>query len=256
VTRSPVQSPWLVMPKPSPNAGVRLFCFPYAGGGASIYRRWPESFPPNVEVCPVQLPGRENRLRESPYTSIAPLVRDIAQALGPYFDRPFAFFGHSMGALISFELTRLLRREGRPLPVRLFLSGRHAPHLIGRDSVTYNLPEDELIEELKCLQGTPAEVLEHPELMRLILPLLRADFEVCQTHEYEPEPPLECPITIFGGLQDQEVPREDLEVWSQHTAHGSTLRMLPGDHFFINSSRQLLCLAVARDLQQRAQVSI
>lgn len=244
------------MPKPSPGAGVRLFCFPYAGGGASVYRRWSETFPPGIEVCPVQLPGRENRLREAPYTNLVPLVRDAAQALGPYLDRPFAFFGHSMGALISFELTRHLRREGLPLPIQLFLAGRHAPHLPERDNVTYNLPDAELIEEIKCLQGTPAEVLEHPELMQLILPLLRADFEVCQTHQFEHGPPLDCPVTVFGGLQDKEVPREDLQGWAEHTTGASTLRMLPGDHFFVNSSRQLLCLAIARELQQHAQVVI
>src|ERR1051325_10798789 len=211
MTRAPASDPWITIAGPNPQAGMRLFCFPYAGGSSLIYRQWHESLPYDVEVCLVQLTGRGSRLMETPYKRVGPLVEAVAGAIQPLLDRPFAFFGHSMGAIICFELARHLRRQ-RPdtQPAYLFVSGRRAPQFPDTDRVTYDLPEPELIAELRRLHGTPQEVLEHPELMRLMLPLLRADFELVQTYEYTPEPPLGCPIAVFGGLQDYEVPRESL----------------------------------------------
>jgi medium-chain acyl-[acyl-carrier-protein] hydrolase len=238
------------IPKQSRQPSRRLFCFPYAGGAASIYRGWADKLPPDIEVYPVQLPGHGNRLSETPFKRIEPLVAAAADALSPYFEGSFAFFGHSMGAIISFELARLLRRESKPTPAHLFLSGRAAPHKIKKESLTYNLPEREFIEELRRLKGTPQEVLEHPELMNMLSPILRADFEICETHQPLPEPPLACPITAFAGLLDQDVTREQVEGWREYTSSSFTLRMFPGDHFFLHESAPVMLQMIAQAMRE------
>src|SRR5215213_1463437 len=227
----------------------RLLCFPYAGGAASIYRDWGNKLPPSVEVHSVQLPGHGNRLREPLFKRVEPLVESMAEELMPYLEGSFAFFGQSMGAIISFELAQLLRRENKPGPSHLFLSGRPSPHLTKKEAPTYDLPEPEFIEELKKMGGTPQGVLEHPELMSVLNPILRADLEVCQTYEYEPRPPLDCPITVFGGSQDEDVSREQLEGWRDYTTSHFTVRMFPGNHFFLHSSAPVLLRMIAQDLR-------
>lgn len=247
-------NPWLYVPRPNPSARLRLFCFPYAGGGAMIYRKWAEGLPPTVEVCAIRLPGRESRLKEPPFSKITTLVEALDGAVEPHLsDKPFAFFGHSMGAIIAYTLTNRLRERGLAQPVHLFVSGRTAPHIADDDPPTYNLPEPEFIEDLRRLNGTPKEVLENPELMKVMLSILRADFEVCQTYVHQPQPPLDCPITAFGGLQDPGVTREKLEGWREHTTATFTLRMLPGDHFFLNSAQPLLLRTLAVALHQTVQ---
>lgn len=242
-------SNWLSIQNQNRQRTQRLFCFPYAGGAAAIYRDWGNKLPSSIEVCPVQLPGRGSRLSEPLFKRIEPLVEAAAEALLPYMEGPFAFFGHSMGAIISFELAHLLRREHKPQPSHLFLSGRPAPHLIKEEPPTHDLPEPEFIEELRRLKGTPREVLEHPELMSMISPILRADFEICQTYEHLPSPPLECPITVFGGLQDQDVSREQLEGWRDYTSASFAVRMFPGDHFFLQSSAPVMLRMIAQELR-------
>lgn len=243
-----VQSPWLAYYQPNYRATLRLFCFPYAGGSALVFNKWRDSLPPFVEVCPVQLPGRGNRLDVPAFTNMDPLVEAAAAALVPYFDMPFAFFGHSMGASISFELARLLRREGQRLPLHLYLSGRSAPHIISDDPLLHPLPEAELLDELRQLNGTPKEVLEHPELMQMMLPLLRADFSVAETYVCKTEPPLDVPITVFGGLFDKDIERAELEAWRDYTTASFKLRMLAGDHFFLNTAQATLLRLLATDL--------
>jgi medium-chain acyl-[acyl-carrier-protein] hydrolase len=237
-------TPLLAGYKRNPSAKLRLFCFPYAGGSAAIYNKWFESLPPQVEVSPVQLPGRGSRIHEKPFTRMETLVAETVSALRPLFDKPFAFFGHSMGAAISFEVTRLLRREGSRLPVHLFISGNCAPQLRTEQTHTYNLPEAEFIEELRRLKGTPAEVLEHPELMKVVMPLLRADFELIETYVAADEPPLDVPMTVYGGMSDVDIPREALEAWGAQTTGPFTCRMLPGDHFYLTSNQRLLLLSL------------
>jgi len=240
---------WLVT-KPRQAAKLRLFCFPYAGGAATAYRMWSKFLPNEVDLCPVQLPGRGGQMGKKAFTQMTPLVEAAAGELAPYFDKPFAFFGHSMGAVIGFELARYLRSQSKPGPVHLFVSGRRPPQSPKEIVPTYDLPEPEFLEMLRQLGGTPKEVLEHQELMPLIIPLLRADFELIQTYAYTAGSPLSCPITAFGGLQDPEVSQEELKGWRQQTTSLFSMKMLPGDHFFLHSAQNVLLSLLARDLQQ------
>jgi medium-chain acyl-[acyl-carrier-protein] hydrolase len=244
----PSSTTWFNCQKTGVPPAVRLFCFPYAGGGAGIYRGWGGILPRQVEVCAAQLPGRGTRMSEPAVTDLGALVGALADALENKLDRPIALFGHSMGALICFELARHLRERGGPQPVCLFVSGRRAPQLPSTQRVIHDLPEPEFIEELRRLQGTPPEVLEHPELMQLLSPLLRADFSLSETYAHAPGPPLDCPISAFGGLQDEEVGREELEGWKEQTTGRFKLRMMPGNHFFLNDGQQPLLRSIAEDL--------
>jgi medium-chain acyl-[acyl-carrier-protein] hydrolase len=241
---------WLAYREANPRARLRMFCFPYAGGGASAYRGWGASLPQEIEVCPVQLPGREGRLREQPFTRPEELIQAVTDALIPWFDLPFVFFGHSMGAMIGFELSRELRRRGQTLPLHLFVSGRRAPQLPTRDEPIHDLPEPEFIERLRELNGTPEEVLQHAELMKLLTPLLRADFAVNETYSYLEEAPLDLGISAFGGLADLDVKRDDVEAWSIQTRGRFRMRMMPGDHFFLHPQKDLIIESVARDLAE------
>ncbi len=243
-------SEWIASSSLNPRARLRLFCFPHSGAGASTFYPWRDRLPGGVDLCPVQLPGRETRLTEPPFTRLTPLVRAAAEALRPYMDRPFAFFGHSLGALVSFELARYLRRQGGPFPLHLFVSGHQAPQLPRRDPPIYNLPEPAFVEKLRQMNGMPEEVLQHDELRELLLPILRADFEVYDTYVYEPDVPLECPISAYGGLRDRYVSREDLEAWREQTSGAFTVRMFPGDHFYLNTDRPLLLRVLAQELMK------
>jgi medium-chain acyl-[acyl-carrier-protein] hydrolase len=189
-------------------------------------------------------------MREKPFTNLFDLVAAAAPVLAQYMDCQFAFFGHSMGAMISFEVARYLRRTGGKEPAHLFLSGCRAPQLAHTRAVTYDLPEAEFVEDLRRLKGTPAEVLEHPELLQLLLPLLRADFAITQTYNYVEEAPLGCPLTIFGGLEDDEATRDNLSPWREQTTGAFALHMLPGDHFFLHTSQDLLFEVVRQELRR------
>jgi medium-chain acyl-[acyl-carrier-protein] hydrolase len=239
---------WIAFRQPNPHARLRLFCFPYAGAGAAIFRTWSRSLPTDVEVCPVQLPGRGTRLMEPPFTRLSPLVQALGQALEPLLDRPFAFFGHSFGALVGFELARQIRRQSGALPIRMFVSAARAPQVPHRSRPTYALPEGEFLEELRRLNGTPEELLENADLMQIMLPVLRADFAAYQTYLYQPESSLDCSIVGFGGLQDRRVSRDDLEAWHDQTSASLSVRMLPGDHFFLNTAQPLLLRALSEEL--------
>ena len=244
--KSPI--PWLPGYKEKPGSTMRLFCFPYAGGSAASFRPWPNLLPAFVQVMAVQPPGRGERLSEPPFKHLPDMIEILGPTLLPFFDKPFAFFGHSMGALIGFELTRWLRRTKNPMPVHLLVSGRRAPQFSDEEPPTHDLPEPEFIERLRELNGTPQEVLDHPELMQLMIPLLRADFSVCETYPYEVEPPLNCGLTVFGGVGDLEVPRDKIEQWREHTTSSFSLHMFPGDHFFIHSAQDEITRLISRVL--------
>jgi medium-chain acyl-[acyl-carrier-protein] hydrolase len=216
---------------------LRLFCFPYAGRGASIFRTWHNRLQSGVEVFPVQIPGRESRLSEPPFTRLAPLVEHLATALSPHFDVPFAFFGHSMGALISFELARFLRSQRRSCPMQLFVSGHRAPQLPPGRLRLHDLPEPALLQELRQLNSTSGEILDNGELMQIVLPTLRADLALCESYDYRPEEPFDFPIAAFGGLQDSTVSLKDVAQWRLQTRGPFALHMFPGDHFFLHSAK-------------------
>jgi surfactin synthase thioesterase subunit len=241
---------WIACRKQNPQARLRLFCFPYAGSGASIFRTWSDALPADVEVCPIQFPGRGTRLMETPFTQLSPLVQALAQALVPLLDKPFAFFGHSLGALVSFELARQLRRQAGIQPIHLFVSADRAPQIPQRDRPIHALPEREFLAELSRLNGIPGKVLEEPDLMQILLPVLRADFAVYETYAYSAEAPLNCPFSIFGGLQDTRVSRGDLEAWRNQTSVSFSLQMFPGDHFFLNTTQPLLLQLLSQELRE------
>jgi medium-chain acyl-[acyl-carrier-protein] hydrolase len=239
---------WILFPRPNPAAALRLFCFHYAGGNAQAFHDWPGHLPPSLEVGAIQLPGRGHRLGEPHIRGILPLSRIVAQELLPYLDKPFVFFGHSLGALLCFETARSLRCETRRQPAHLFVSATEAPHRRSREEPLSSLPKDALVKKLREFNGTPVEVLQNDELLDLMLPTIRADFELCETYEYHPEPPLECPMRIYGGLEDHEVEAGRLAAWSEMTVGTCEIRMFPGGHFYINSSRAIFLQTFAGDL--------
>jgi len=241
------KSPWLGLRRPNLQARVRLFCFPYAGGSEATFRTWQQNLPNTVEVLPIQLPGRGARIKEPALSRLAPMVRAMSQSLRTELDLPFAFFGHSMGGLIAFELARQLRREGGPLPAHLFISAKCCPKEAD-DLYASEISDQELIQILRRYEGTPREVLENAEMMQFLLPVIRADMELCHTYVCDPEQPLPCPITAFGGLQDHKSGRACLEGWQNYTTGGFTLRMFPAGHFFLRSWEKSILEAIFREL--------
>lgn len=244
----PSCSSWVRISCPRPAARVRLICLPFAGGNANSYREWPAYLSKNVEVVPIQLPGRENRFDEPAIDSAELLAGRLVDGLSSYLDRPFALFGHSMGALIAFELASQLRSKGLE-PVHVFVSGCKAPHL-PRDRSTHrhNLPDQEFIAAVGDMNGVPHEILNNEDLMELVLPTLRSDFKLVETYRYRSQLPLRCPFSTFGGLDDREVTQDEIEAWSRHTVGPFQVNMLPGDHFFVNSSRSALLRLVTAQL--------
>ena len=241
---------WFRALTPRPRSSVRLFCFPYAGGSAAIFHDWARGLPPDVEVCAAMLPGRGSRMLDAPLTRIPLMVEHLSDAITPYLDKPFAFVGHSMGALIGFELARCLRRKAGVQPAQLFVSGCRAPHLPDPAPPPYNLPDPELIEFLRELNGMPEEILEHAELMALLLPILRADLEAVATYAYADGRPLGCPISAYGGLRDPRAKRENLAAWREQTTAGFILRMFDGDHFFIHQAAPRFISTLGRELSR------
>jgi medium-chain acyl-[acyl-carrier-protein] hydrolase len=226
---------WFESLSSAPTPSLRVFCFPYAGGNIYGFRRWQRCFPNDIDLCLVHLPGRGKRIGDQMFTRLTLLVQTIADLIMREPQPPYALFGHSMGALISFELARELRRRCFAASRRLFLSGRSAPNVAGREAPIFNLPEEAFIAEVRKFNGTPNEVLEHPETRKLFFPVLRADLEMLDTYEYRPEERLSSPITVYGGLQDSDAPEESLRAWEEHTSASCEVKMFAGDHFFILS---------------------
>lgn len=243
---------WISSPRSNPQASLRLFCFPFSGSAASVFYSWASVLPDSIEILPVQYPGHGTRVGDRLYTDLPELIQAAKEGLTPYLDKPFAFFGHSMGALVSFELARSLQHEGAPVPQYLFVSGHNAPHLPDTSEQIHLLPEARFVEKLRTLNGTPEDVLQNAELLELILPILRADFTVCETYRYQPSPALNFPICACGGLQDQYTDKEGLEAWRLHTTAGFSVRLFPGDHFYLIPSRMYLLQVLARELSQVA----
>jgi medium-chain acyl-[acyl-carrier-protein] hydrolase len=243
---------WFSCPASRARARVQLFCFPYAGAGASIYRDWPEALAPDVEVWFAHLPGRERRIAEPSLTSIDAIAGAASDALRGCLFRPYALFGHSMGALIAFEVCRSLRSVTVPTPACLMASGYRAPHLPNPREPIHDLTATEFRRKLAELAGTPPSVIANEELMELLLPTLRADFMVVDNYRHHPGPPLAASLRVYGGRADPEVPTAALEAWRQHTTGDFALTLFEGGHFFLDGARGALLRQVAADLQSLA----
>lgn len=230
-----IESPWIDYARPNEGAALRLFCLPHAGGGAGSYREWVAGLAPEIEVLPVQLPGRETRFFDRPFSSMASLQEALLEGLRPYLDKPFAFFGHSLGALIAFELMRRLQDEGFA-SMHLFVSGYGAPHLPGKLAPMHHLDDAQFVATLWELNTMPTAVLENEELLALLLPLLRADFSIYERYQFQAGDKLECPITMLGGKTDALVPPEILLPWREHTTQPGEVHLFDGGHFYLHEA--------------------
>lgn len=239
-------SPWLIG-APLATRKLRLYCFSYAGGSAHAYSAWQAALGPEIEVCAVQLPGRGARMAEAAHTSMQELVVSLAEVMTKQDRTPFAFFGHSMGALVALELARFCARHSLAMPQRLIASGASAPQHRKPSRNLHTLPDNELIDALRDYDGSPPEVLEHRELMELLLPMIRADFELVEKYVYRPGRPLDLPLTVLVGDADGHVTQESAPQWQKETSGPCQLHYFRGGHFFINSERAavLSCLKLA-----------
>ncbi len=237
---------WIQRYRPSNDPILRLFCFPYAGVGAAVYRLWPASLPTRVEMCAVQLPGHETRLREVPLRDIASMVEGAVEALLPYTDRPYALFGHSMGGVLAYETSRHLAQRSQRAPSHLFISGRRSPATVERDPPIDHLSDREFALEInRRYGGIPAEVLDDAEVLALLLPALRADLGALDCYRPPSSSPLPWPLTVYGGIDDLRATREQLDAWRLQAAGAFRLRMFPGAHFYLASQREALLADVS-----------
>lgn len=246
---------WLRRVNSNPQASLRCFCLPYAGGNARLFQSWGQRLPASIEVCALELPGHGARLTEPPLDRMDKMLRAIAQVIQPLCDRPYVLFGHSMGALIGFELARYCRRHSLPMPAHLYVSGHRAPQLPDPEPPVHTLPDVAFREKLTRLQGTDPAVLANDEFMALLLPMLRADFALCETYTYVAEPPLPCPITAFGGTRDPATQRGRLRAWRLQTQAKFTQHVLPGNHFFIHAAETALLHHLKSSLAALIKVS-
>lgn len=225
---------WILRPRPNPQARYRLFCFHPAGRGASGYVPWANLLSQEIDLCCIQLPGRENRLKEPPLAHLNTILEGLDPAITRLLDRPYAFFGASMGALIGFELARKLRRNRQILPKHLFLASRPAPQTFDRLPPISRLQDDFFLEEMqKRYNNIPQAIRGDPELIAIFLPTLRADFSVIETYSYNIEPALDCPLTVLRGSEDSVVLEEDIQGWGEQTRNSFSIRTFPGGHFFL-----------------------
>ncbi|MEV2236893.1 alpha/beta fold hydrolase [Micromonospora sp. NPDC049891] len=228
----------------------RLFCLPFAGAGASAYRDWPDALPAHIEVVAIQLPGREDRIRDRPFTRIEPLARAVAQVVRPYLDLPAVFFGHSSGGLLAYEVMRVLagRLPADGPDLRLIVSGCPHPRRRSIGRPVADLPEDELVAEIAALNGTAVEVVDNPQLLALVVPALRADAAMAESYRFRAGALLPWPVTVFGGESDPHVDPADLAGWDDYTSAPSQVRLFPGGHFFLNESAAAVHAAIASEL--------
>lgn len=228
---------------------LRLFCLPYSGASAMVYLRWRRALPAWIEVCPLELPGRGRRFNEALQTDMPALAAQLADELQGRLDVPFALFGHSLGALLAFELAHALRRKGAPQAAAVLVSGAPAPaHRQYHADLQAEQSDAQLLARLRQLGGTQEAVFADEEMLQLTLPILRADFLMCGRYHYERRAPLGCPVHVFGGRQDR-LSIEALSAWQDETAAGFSLEMFDGDHFFINAHEAHLLALMVEHLQ-------
>lgn len=223
---------WFVVPKPLTNPKLRLVCFPYAGGGAQTYVSWADKLPEGVELVAIQPPGRANRIAEKPFSDMDKLISALISQMQSVKDVPYVLFGHSLGSKVAYELSATMQRLGQVNASHLIVSGSGSPGVASQEAPLYLLNDEEFIDKLSELNGTPREILENRELMSLLAPLIRADFKISDT--YQPNGPLvDCPISILGGIDDADVTDELLQAWNELTTRPGRVHKFPGDHFFI-----------------------
>ena len=248
-------SRWFYVPSPKQQPRLRLFCFPYAGGRPSVFRGWPERLPNGVELCAITLPGRGSRDHEAPESDIFSIASELADAIGQRSDARFAFFGHSMGALLAYEVARELRARGQALPVHLFLSARCAAHCVApRTTPVDAMSNDDLVEHLTALGGTPREILNDSRVMNIIMPMIRADFRALDRWRYRRQRPLRIPISALAGRGDATVDVDSVREWRQHTESEFRFYILEGAHFFLHSEEPALLNLIVRTLQDDAWI--
>jgi surfactin synthase thioesterase subunit len=246
MTGSRSTSEWIVRHNQNPRATLNLFCFPHAGAGASMFRRWHLALPEDVQVLAVQPPGRENRYREPGLNDLQQLADQATDALRPTLrEGPFALYGHSLGSLLAFEVAR--RLHGEATPTHLLASGRNAPQCPNRAGP--NLWDDEtLIGLLRRLDGTAGSLLSHREFLEMFLPVFRIDYQAYAGYAYRPGPRLRCPITAFAGAQDPETQPDGVRAWAEQTTVGFEMFVVPGNHFFPISHEEVVVQLVAARL--------
>lgn len=244
---------WLKNYSSTTQARLRLLCLPYVGAGASAYRTWARALPPDIELYALQLPGREARRREEPYTQLEPLIKTLTQIIASLPPLPLALFGHSLGAIIGFELARNLRRQHGINPIHMFVAGQAAPQIQPSEQKIHLLPDEEFIQRLREYNGTSEEVLQHMEILQMLLPVMRADFALCENYTYYSDTPLNCPISIFCGSEDNQVSEEDLLAWSSQSAYPVKFHKLKGDHFFMRQEHEELLTTIAQDMNAHLQ---
>ena len=246
-----IDNKWFCIPRPVKQPKLRLFCFPYAGGNATTYYPWAELLNPEIELVAIQPPGRSNRMNEVAHCNMHHLISDLIQNIVPLLNVPFIFFGHSLGSRIAYELATRLEAHKLPVPEHLFASGSGAPHIVKRKRQLHKLSDIDFINELQKLNGTPGEILRNKDLMQIFLPLLRADFQISDTYLSE-KIVLNFPFTILAGTEDHSIEPRHLESWKELTSFPCETLYIPGDHFFIETNKNLvfhtLCEILELDL--------
>ena len=231
------KSKWITIFNKPAQVKNRLFCFPYAGGSAQTFKDWANLVPENTQLCAIQMPGRSSRFTEPLLQHIDPILEALEKEIKPFLDKPFVFFGHSMGAAICFELARLLQDQGLNVS-HLFVSGRSSPDRPSEREQIHDLPEPQFRDKMKELNGTPPEILEHEELMELMVPIVRADFTISETYTHHPGSKLTCPLTALGGTGDEDIPEENVASWLDFSDGPTEYHMYEGDHFFLNPFKE------------------
>ena len=215
---------------------IKLFCIPHAGGSAAAYSKWQNYINPSIEICPIELAGRGKRFKEEPYNNIGEAVEDIYNIIKKDLDREYAFFGHSMGSLIAYELTHYIMQLKNKPPKHIFFSGRKAPNVIYENNSIHKLSEDNLKKKLLEFSGTPKEVLDNEHMCKVFLKILRQDFKICELYTYKNEyPKLNCNITILNGNRD-DIKINHIAFWKQHTSKACYIYFFKGGHFYIDDN--------------------